>query len=184
MDNWTLFLDRDGVINKFSKDKYVNSVNDFEFCDGAIEAIRRLGYTFSRIIVVTNQQGVSLGFVKKEVVEEIHHFMLNEIRKGGGTIDRLYVCYDSPPSVFRKPEIGMALAAQKDFPEIDFYRSVMVGDSETDMKFGKALGMRTVFIGGLKEYYLFETPYDFENLVDITFSSLSDFSFDAVRVTL
>lgn len=145
-EKWTLFLDRDGVINKFSAGKYVNSLEDFEFCENAIKAIEKLGKIFNRIIVVTNQQGVSLGYIKKETVEEIHRYMLDEIRKGGGKVDRLYVCYDSPPSVFRKPETGMALAAQRDFPDIDFSKSIMVGDSESDMEFGKRLEMMTICI--------------------------------------
>lgn len=46
----------------------------------------------------------------------------------------------------RKPNTGMALQAQKDFPEIDFNRSVMVGDGLHDMEFGRKLGMLCIYI--------------------------------------
>jgi len=40
----------------------------------------------------------------------------------------------------------MALQAQKDYPNIDFKKSIMVGDTLSDMQFGKRLGMTTVLI--------------------------------------
>lgn len=46
----------------------------------------------------------------------------------------------------RKPEVGMGLKAKEDFPEVDFSKSVMVGDSNSDMLFGKNLGMYNVFV--------------------------------------
>ena len=50
------------------------------------------------------------------------------------------------PNNTRKPKPFMAIQAQKDFPEIDFEKSVMVGDTDSDLTFGENLGMKTVLI--------------------------------------
>jgi len=65
----------------------------------------------------------------------------------GGKIDAVYYCTDKDEnSPDRKPNTGMGLQARKDFPDIDFSRSYMVGDSPSDMEFGRRLGMNTVWI--------------------------------------
>ena len=71
----------------------------------------------------------------------------------------------------RKPEIGMAKQAKKDFPEIDFERSIIVGDSLTDMQFGRKAGMKTVFIGDmnkLAEKDRYVVDYNFDSLAEFT----------------
>jgi len=56
--SWTLFLDRDGVINKKIDNDYVKAWEQFEFLPGVIEALKILSAKFGKIIIVTNQQGV------------------------------------------------------------------------------------------------------------------------------
>jgi len=146
---WTLFLDRDGVINKLIEDGYVKSWGNFEFLPGVLEAIRLLSQIFGKIIIVTNQRGISRKLVTTEDLDEIHALMLKEIENAGGRIDKIYYC---PHLVeddcdCRKPKTGMPLQAKKDFPGIDFSKSVIVGDSRNDMEMGQRLGMTTVFIG-------------------------------------
>lgn len=80
-------------------------------------------------------------------LEEIHAYMINEVSGQGGRIDKIYVCTDtSDHSKNRKPNTGMALQAKDDFPDIDFTKSIMAGDSISDMLFAKNAGMRGVFI--------------------------------------
>jgi histidinol-phosphate phosphatase family protein len=147
--SWTLFLDRDGVINVRFPGDYVKQVDEFEFLPGAIEAIAKFSKVFGKIIVVTNQQGIARGFYSHEDLGAIHAHMQAEIKKAGGKIDRVYYAHQaaSENSPMRKPGTGMALQAQKDHPEIDFEKSVMMGDTQSDMEFGKALGMKTIFVG-------------------------------------
>ena len=107
---------------------------------------------------------------------DIHHFMIKTIEASGGRIDKAYHCPElaemNPPC--RKPNPGMAFQAKTDFPEIDFSKSVMVGDSMSDMEFGKRLGMLTVFIKGKEEEdlkaewmdYRFESLYDFSKYLE------------------
>ncbi len=146
---WTLFLDRDGVINLHFPKDYVKSWNEFYFLEGAIDAIVRLSSVFGRIIVVTNQQGVAKGKMTEESLNSIHLNMLAEIEAAGGRIDSIYaatVMADADPEGIRKPKIGMAQQAQQDFPDIDFAKSIIVGDSITDMQFGRNAGMFTVMV--------------------------------------
>lgn len=144
--SWTLFLDRDGVINKQETGKFVNKVSDFQFIPGALAALRLLAGRFGHIVIVTNQQGIAHGFLTEDDLQEIHEHMLSEIIMGGGRIDKIYHCPDFDGAAGRKPEIGMALRARTDFPDIDFEKSWMVGDSETDALFAKNAGMQFALI--------------------------------------
>lgn len=146
--SWTLFLDRDGVINRRIVDSYVMSPSEFEFLPGVIDSMTYLSTVFSRIIVVTNQQGIGKGLMTHDDLHSIHSKMIRTVTLHGGRIDNVYYCpnlaHENP--LCRKPNPGMALQAQKDYPEIDFKTSIMVGDSVSDIQFGNQLGMYTVRI--------------------------------------
>ena len=167
--DWTLFLDRDGVISRRIPDYYVTRWEDFRFLDGVPEAMALLSGIFGRIIIVSNQQGVGKGLMSPESLEMIDLKMKETISKAGGRIDASYYCpyLASENHPDRKPGTGMGHKAKADFPEIDFSKSVMVGDSPSDMEFGKKLGMMTVFIG--------EDIDKYEN-ADLTCSSLQSFA--------
>lgn len=145
---WTVFLDRDGVINKRWPGDYVKSWDEFRFLPGVFKAIKELSQQCEYIFIVTNQQGIAKGVMGSDDLELIHHRMKKLIRKNGGHIDAIYYCpsgADQIPSC-RKPNPSMGLLAQKEYPSIKFDRSVMVGDSISDIEFGKNLGMITVYI--------------------------------------
>jgi len=170
---WTLFLDRDGVINKKLPNNYVKNPSEFIFEEGVIHAIQRLSNLFGRIIVVTNQQGIGKGVMTAEMLEQVHTYLKFEVNRGGGKIDQIYYCpnLEEDNSICRKPNTGMAEQARRDFPEIDFKKSIMVGDSLSDMQMGKRVGMITVFIHQntnlkMKEADLVcNSLYDFSNLL-------------------
>ena len=166
--DWTLFLDRDGVINKKLDNDYVKHWIEFEFLEGVFEALKKLDSVFGKIVVVTNQQGIGKGLYRTEDLELIHKNMLYEINYLGGRIDKVYFSpyLNSLNHPTRKPRIGMALQAQKDFPEIDFSKSIIVGDSLSDMEFGRNAGMKTAFISEEKKK---------DERIDMQFSSLSEF---------
>lgn len=147
-NTWTLFLDRDGVINKRLVGDYVKNWDEFQFLNGVLEALVIAKSKFQTIVVVTNQQGVGKGKMTLENVNEVHRQMLNIIETKGGRIDKIYICpdlKDGNPKC-RKPNTGMGEQAQLDFPMIDFEKSIILGDSASDMEFGKRLGMKTVFV--------------------------------------
>jgi D-glycero-D-manno-heptose 1,7-bisphosphate phosphatase len=167
----TLFLDRDGVINCRKPTDYIRNKSEFVFEKGALEAINQLSFFFEKIIVVTNQQGIGKGFMSEADLAEIHQFL---IEKTGGKIVAALHCphLKTELCACRKPESGMAFQAKKMFPEIDFQKSWMVGDSASDIEFGQKLGMKTVWIHG--------KPEDFDKITqlapDFQFDSLEDFA--------
>ena len=170
--NWTLFLDRDGVINHEKESDYIYNYHEFIFYDGAQEALKIFAEIFSTIIVATNQRGIGKGLMTEEDLKDLHTQMLHDIETAGGRIDKIYyntaMTNDHP---MRKPQSGMALQAKKDFPLIDFSRSIMVGNNVSDMLFGRNAGMHTVFLR--------TTSPDLElppNASDLSFDNLIDFA--------
>jgi D-glycero-D-manno-heptose 1,7-bisphosphate phosphatase len=142
---WTLFLDRDGVINHEKHLDYIHTWEEFKFYDGAKVAIQIFTQKFNRIIVVTNQKGIGKGVTKMEDVKIIHQNMAADIEAVGGKIDAVYFCPDLE-SPNRKPNPGMGLQAAKDFTDIDLTRAIMVGNTLSDMQFGRNLGIKNVFL--------------------------------------
>ena len=144
----TLFLDRDGVLTKHLVGDYVRNWGMWEWIPGAREAIATLSKQYHRLIIVSNQQGVGKGLMSQADLDAIHAHMLRDIEASGGRIDHVYTCTDlqDSGSTNRKPAIGMALQAQQDFPDIDLTRSVMVGDSISDMLFARNAHIRAFYI--------------------------------------
>ena len=166
--NWTLFLDRDGVINVESVGSYITSWEEFKFHEGALDALRSLSRVFGNIVVVSNQRGVGKGIMTIDALKEINKNMRTSIEENGGRINKIYAATAiADDDRNRKPNTGMALQAQEDLPEIDFKRSVMIGNSLSDMEFGKRLSMYTIFL--TTKHEPFSLPHD---LIDEQFSSL------------
>lgn len=166
--SWTIFLDRDGVINIEKEDDYVRHWDEFIFIDGVLDAFPVFARHFGRIVIVTNQKGVGKGLMTEQALSDINKGIHEMVSGAGGRLDRIYYCTaisDSDPC--RKPNPGMAHLAQQDFPDIDFNKSLMVGNTMGDMKFGKACGMYTVFIPSEKPMPALPDP-----LIDEVFLSL------------
>lgn len=164
---WTLFLDRDGVLNKKLEGRYVTAPQELILLPGVTDALADFSLLFGRIIIVTNQQGIGKEIMTHEDLLQVHQSLLDQLIHFGGRIDEIYYCPDleHEDSVNRKPNPGMGLQAQKDFPEINFRKSIMVGDSPSDIQFGKTLQMITVRISPVED-----------RQADFTHPSLKDFS--------
>jgi histidinol-phosphate phosphatase family protein len=170
-NTWTLFLDRDGVINVEKKDEYVLNATEFVFLEGVQEAIKKASEIFGLILIASNQRGVSKGLMTLEDLQSVHDYMLEEINEYNGRIDKIYFCTDpDDASPNRKPNPGMALQAKKDFIHIDFSKSIMVGNKLSDMQFARNAGMYSVFIASTNP----DTPFPHE-LIDARFDSLPEF---------
>lgn len=146
----TVFLDRDGVINeKMPEGDYVRRPGDLKLLEGAAGAIARLNRDGVRVVVVSNQRGVALELYSLEDVQEIETALEGLLAAEGAHLDGFYFCpHEEGECDCRKPRPGMFERVRADFPEIEAATSVMIGDSLSDMEFGRGLGMRTVFIEG------------------------------------
>jgi D-glycero-D-manno-heptose 1,7-bisphosphate phosphatase len=175
IDNtWTLFLDRDGVINHEKHLDYIHTWDEFTFYEGVKEAIAVFAKTFLRIIVVTNQKGIGKGVTKLEDLNLIHKNMIAAIEENGGRIDAVYFCPDlDNESPNRKPNTGMGLQAAKDFPDIDLSKAVMIGNTLSDMQFGRNLGVQTIFLPTTRP----EVDLNDER-IDVVYGSLLAFAVD------
>ena len=171
-NSWTLFLDRDGVINFERNNDYVKAWAEFKFYDESIKALPLLAAKFSTIVITTNQKGVGKGIMTEESLQNIHHNMVSEIVKLGGRIDHIFYCTDlDNDSINRKPQPGMALQAKEKFPSIDFAKSIMVGNRNSDMEFGRNVGLHTVFLATTHP----ETAFP-NTLIDYRFNHLLEFA--------
>jgi D-glycero-alpha-D-manno-heptose 1-phosphate guanylyltransferase len=169
--SWTLFLDRDGVINDERLGEYVLNWQGFVFSEGVLKAFKILGEIFGRIIIITNQRGVGKGLMSEADMHHIHQEMLREIKVAGSHIDAIYFCTEKDETCFnRKPNPGMAVQAFRDFQDIDPAKSIMVGNKPSDMQFGRAAGIYTVFVTTTNPHEPFPHPD-----VDLRFSSLLEF---------
>jgi histidinol-phosphate phosphatase family protein len=169
---WTLFIDRDGVINHEKKEDYIRNTGEFRFYDGVKEAFGQFSDKFGKIVVVSNQRGVGRGLMTLEDLEQIHRSMEGEIRRAGGRIDRIFYCTATDnlhPD--RKPNPGMAFRAAAEMKEIDLSRSIIAGNKTSDMLFGRNAGMYTVFIATTNP----DTPFPHPD-IDLRFPSLYDFA--------
>jgi len=145
----TVFLDRDGVINKRLIGDYVKRIEEFEFLDGVLDAIKLLKEHNYRIIIITNQQGIGKKLMSEEDLNKIHSFMIKEIEKNGGKVDKIYYCphLENENCNCRKPKPGMIEQALKDYPDINKENTFMIGDTESDVKLAKNAGLRSIIIG-------------------------------------
>lgn len=170
--SWTLFLDRDGVINEEKRGSYVLHRGEFVPYERAHEAVKILSEIFGVLILVTNQKGVGKRLMSQEDLDDVHLYMQEGIAASGGRIDKILYCTDlDDNSVNRKPNKGMALQAKALFPQIEFTKSLMVGNKLSDMQFGRNAGMFTVYIATTDPEHLFPHP-----LMDARFDTLFDFA--------
>ncbi len=144
----TIFLDRDGVINrKMSEGDYVKCRDEFKFLPGVKEALRMLKEAGHLLIVVTNQRGVARGLMTEDELREIHGYMQQELDEIGASLDGIYYCpHEKGQCNCRKPELGLFLKAKYDFPSICFANSIMIGDSINDMEAGVKIGCKNVLV--------------------------------------
>ena len=142
----TIFLDRDGVINK--EINYLHKINDFEFIDGIFSAchyFETLGY---KIIIITNQSGISRGYYNELDYKLLTEWMLSEFENNGVKILDVFHCPHAPKEECdcRKPKPGMFLNAQIKY-NIDMENSWMIGDKEVDISAANKAGiLNTVLV--------------------------------------
>lgn len=170
--SWTLFIDRDGVVNPEKKEDYIRNKDEFNFYNGVKDTFHHFSSKFGKIIIVSNQRGVGKGLMTEADLAGIHEYMVKEIENADGRIDKIYYCTSTDNKhPDRKPNPGMAFHAKRDFPEIDFSKSIVIGNKPSDMLFGRNAGMYTVFSATTNP----DVPYPHPD-IDLRFDSLADFA--------
>ena len=141
----TIFLDRDGVINK--EVNYLFKIEDFHFIDGIFEAcyiFNKLGY---EIIIITNQSGISRGFYNESDFNILTKWMVSEFERHNVKILDIFYCPHSIDSKCgcRKPKPGMFFKA-KEKHSINMQNSWMIGDKEADIDAARSSGINNTIL--------------------------------------
>ena len=136
----TIFLDRDGVINK--EVEYLFRISDFEFIEGVFDAclyFQKLGY---KIIIISNQSGIARGYYNENDYLKLTEWMLGQFNDNSIKVLDAFYCPHGPESLCecRKPKPGMLLEAKYQY-NIDMENSWMIGDRETDIKAANLAGI-------------------------------------------
>ena len=143
----TLFLDRDGVLNRHIPDDYVRNWGMWEWMPGMLAEIKKWSSKFEHIILVSNQRGVGKGVMSDADLSSIHGHMMMDILEAGGRLDlALYCTALDKNDARRKPNIGMFREAQALFPDIDAKSSVMLGDMPSDAAFARNCGISFILL--------------------------------------
>jgi len=180
-----IFLDRDGVINRYPGDKeYVKSWDEFHFLPNVKPALKKLNDNGFKIFIISNQAGVSKGIYTRENLDLITKNMLDVLKKQNITVAGVYYCthlFEDDCSC-RKPKTGlidMAIAKmRKDGLEIALSDTYLVGDTVRDIQTGKSAGLKTILVFSGKEKP--ENKNIWQILPDFTASDLSE----AVQIIL
>jgi D-glycero-D-manno-heptose 1,7-bisphosphate phosphatase len=141
----TIFLDRDGVINK--EINYLHKIEDFKFIDGIFEACHYFKTLDYKIIIITNQSGISRGFFTERDFQTLTNWMLAEFKKRNIQILDVFHCPHLPDSNCncRKPKPGMLLKAKNKY-NINMQDSWMIGDSERDINAANSAGIKNTIL--------------------------------------
>jgi D-glycero-D-manno-heptose 1,7-bisphosphate phosphatase len=140
-----IFLDRDGVINERVVGGYVTSWSQFRFLDGIIPALRDLSRLRLPMIVVSNQAGVGKGLMGRAALARITDRFVAQLARAGVPIVAVYYCPHTSDAECRcrKPRPGLLRQAARNW-KIDLGRSILIGDSPSDIEAARAAGCRSI----------------------------------------
>jgi D-glycero-D-manno-heptose 1,7-bisphosphate phosphatase len=149
-----VFLDRDGVINrKLAEGEYVGHWDQFEILPGVETAIAALNRSTRKVIVVTNQRGIALGHCTAADVDSLHRRLQKHLAEHGARVDAFYLCpHDKNECNCRKPKTGLFEDAFRDFPGASASKSIVIGDSLSDIEAARSIGAPSIFILGDPEF--------------------------------
>lgn len=130
-----------------NRDDYVKSWDEVHFLPGALAALRRLGQSTYRVVIVTNQSAVGRRIISLELAHEINRRVIARIVEQGGRIDAAYLCPHHPADrcACRKPAPGMFLRAAREL-DLDLGRSYAIGDAASDIEAARSAGVPGILV--------------------------------------
>jgi len=143
---WLVLLDRDGTLIR--NVPFLHDPAKVEILPGVVDGLGKLQAAGLRLAIVSNQQGIGLGYFTMQDFIAVNQALLRELGSRGIRISKIYFCPHSlaEQCSCRKPAAGMVIRAMRDFnaaPDQTF----LMGDSDEDMQAGAAAGCRTVRAG-------------------------------------
>jgi D-sedoheptulose 7-phosphate isomerase len=161
-----ILLDRDGVINERIVGGYVTEWSEFQFRDGIKRAMASLAELHFPIIVVSNQASIGKRLISYSMLEKITKQFVTELKESGARVDAVYYCPHTPDQncSCRKPRPGLLEAAAQDW-KLDLTRSILIGDSESDLQAARVSNCRAIFVSsqdGDSDVFSASTQWDTE----------------------
>lgn len=143
--NKAIFIDRDGTINVDVH--YLDNPDKFEMYPFVGDGVKKLKESGFKIIVITNQSGISRGYFTEKQLSKIHDRMKKEFQEFDVVLDGIYYCPHHPEENCncRKPNTYLYEKAIKEH-NIDVKKSYMLGDKILDIDAGKKIGVTAILI--------------------------------------
>ena len=140
MSKKAVFLDRDGIINQKRND-YVKSLEEFQINEKIFDVIREIKKKDYLVIIVTNQSAINRKLLTINILNDIHDFFKEMLKRYNLFVDGIYFCPHTPNDNCdcRKPKPGMLLQAAREL-DVDLENSWIIGDSQTDIDAGNVVG--------------------------------------------
>jgi D-glycero-D-manno-heptose 1,7-bisphosphate phosphatase len=140
-----VLLDRDGTIN--AERHYLADPDGLALLPNALAGLRRMMELGLGLVVISNQSGVSRGYIEPTALTAIHERLRFLLAEGGVVLDGIYVCphTDADNCACRKPKPGLVqqAAAQLGF---DPGKAFVIGDKACDIDLGRAVGATTLLV--------------------------------------
>ena len=149
LDGVTVFLDRDGTLNY--DPGYLKSAAELRLLPGVTTALTRLKTAGARLVVITNQSGISRGFLTLKDLEAIHARLQGMLEQEDAALDAIYFCPHHPDDGCRcrKPGTAMVERAVSEL-QLDLKRCYVVGDHIRDVQLARNVGAKAVLLASGK----------------------------------
>lgn len=175
--NWSLFVARDGIINRLILDDFISSWDEFQYLPNIEQILVKLSNFFKHTFVFTNQPAIDEGLLHISDLNQIHYNLKKDIEYLNGDITDVYCCPHSQDQDFKvdcdcwNTNKSLAHQAKTDHPQVDFLRSIIICSNTHEINFGKRLKMTTVYITSDQE-----NSSTGASLADYVFDSLNNFA--------
>jgi D-glycero-D-manno-heptose 1,7-bisphosphate phosphatase len=160
-----IILDRDGVIN-FDSEEYIKSADEWIAIPGSLEAIAHLNRAGFRVLVVTNQSGISRGYFNFEILTEMHNKFIQELAAVGGYVEEIFFCPHQPSDncECRKPRPGLLREIEKKY-KIDWSMTYLIGDNLSDIQLANTVGCKPILVLTGKGQRMLDTNPELESIL-------------------
>ena len=142
-----VFVDRDGVVNRWIRGGYALTAQDIVFNDEAIEALRGVDAERFALVVASNQSCVGRGLLAPGALTEVMAHVVDGAERRGLVLDAWYCCPHAPSDgcACRKPAPGLLVSAAADLG-LNLRRSFFIGDQPSDMEAAARAGVRGLIV--------------------------------------
>lgn len=137
-----LFLDRDGTLINEPADQQIDSFAKLSLEPHMISSLLQLKNAGYSLVMITNQDGLGTSSFPHENFMGPHNLLLEILKSQGIIFDDILICphFQQDNCHCRKPKLGLVMDYLRK-GELDFEKSYVIGDRESDMELAKNIGV-------------------------------------------